>query len=140
MERAFVVLLTLASIMPAAEPPESKHPATSKRRLTPKPAIPTLSASRHNPREDCAVMTNNLGSAYFSTGKYRGGRAAVYARDILVELPTLLLQTIWQRHFTIWERCIARKGDTMTPRGSTYELWTCANHWPGLTPFRCCPF
>jgi tetratricopeptide (TPR) repeat protein len=55
MERAFVVFLALASISLAAEPPDSE----------------TLCRTAPSTR-DCAVLTNNLGSEYYSTGKYRG--------------------------------------------------------------------
>jgi tetratricopeptide (TPR) repeat protein len=54
MERAFVVFLALASIVPA----DSQTPCP--------PAQSTL---------DCAVMTNNLGSTYFAAGKYREAEA-----------------------------------------------------------------
>src|ERR1700730_12289224 len=55
MERAFVVFLALASISLAAEPPDSE----------------TLCRTARSTR-DSAVLTNNLGSEYFSAGKYRG--------------------------------------------------------------------
>jgi tetratricopeptide (TPR) repeat protein len=52
VERAWVVFLALASILPAAEPPQTPCPAAQSAR-------------------DCAVAANNLGSAYFAAGKYR---------------------------------------------------------------------
>src|SRR5580704_6357882 len=56
VERAWVVFLALASISPAAEPPQTRCPAAQSAR-------------------DCAVATNNLGSDYFAAGKYREAEA-----------------------------------------------------------------
>jgi tetratricopeptide (TPR) repeat protein len=61
MERAFVVFLALASISPAVQPVVSDGP------------LEGLCAARS--ARECAVMANNLGSKYFSAGKYRDAEA-----------------------------------------------------------------
>jgi tetratricopeptide (TPR) repeat protein len=63
-ERAFVVFVLLASISPAAEPPESPCQAAPSSR-------------------ECAVMTNNLGSIDFSAGRY-GEAELQFARAISI--------------------------------------------------------
>ncbi len=74
MERASVVFLALASIMPAAEPPQSKAPADF---TTDSKTVCQAAQSAG----DCAVRTNNLGSVYFSAGKY-GEAELLFARAI----------------------------------------------------------
>ncbi|MGA2882255.1 MAG: tetratricopeptide repeat protein [Bryobacteraceae bacterium] len=54
MERAFVVFLALASIAPAADLSDSQN------------LCPAEQSAR-----DCAISSNNLGSTYFATGKFR---------------------------------------------------------------------
>src|ERR1700733_6380359 len=69
MERAFVVFLALASISPTAEALDS---AVQDFR--------TLCQKAQSPY-DCAVIANNLGSIYFSTGRYREAET-MFARAI----------------------------------------------------------
>ena len=58
MERALVVFLALASFAPAADLSDSQNPCQAEQSA-----------------RDCAVATNNLGSTYFSAGKYREAEA-----------------------------------------------------------------
>src|ERR1700690_3173651 len=71
MQPAFVVLLALASIAPAAESPGSQAQDGSRAPAeSPIPDSKTACQPAQSTR-DCAVMTNNLGGTYFSAGKYR---------------------------------------------------------------------
>ena len=64
MERAYVVLLALASISPAAETSDPKSPCHAAQSMN-----------------DCAILMNNLGSVYFARGKYRDAEL-MFARAI----------------------------------------------------------